>query len=63
MGDSQLTLTEEERRLLADLLERTLKAKRVEEHRTRALTYRDVVLHEENLLQQVLDKLGAMSPA
>jgi hypothetical protein len=63
MGDCQLSLSEEERQVLADLLAQTLKAKRVEEHRTRAMNYRDVVLNEERVLQQVLEKLGAASPA
>jgi hypothetical protein len=62
MSEFDLTLSEEERDLLADLLVRTLKAKRVEEHRTRAMTYRDIVLHEEVVLEQILDKLGAMMP-
>lgn len=61
MGDFQLTLSDEERQWLADFLTRTLKAKRVEEHRTRAPGYRDIVLQEENLIQQVLEKIGAMS--
>jgi hypothetical protein len=58
MADLQLTLTAEEREYLANLLETMLKEKRVEEHRTRTLTYRQYVVHEEDLIRSVLGKLG-----
>ena len=61
MAEFQLTVTAEEREYLRDLLERTLKETRVEEHRTRTPTYREHVLHQEDLIQAVLKKLGAAS--
>ena len=61
MGELQVTLTADERQYLWDLLERTLKETRVEEHRTRTPTYRERVLHQEDLIQAVLNKLGAAS--
>jgi hypothetical protein len=38
-----------------------LKDTRVEEHRTRTLTYRNHILHRENLLASLLQKLGKAS--
>ncbi len=61
MAEFQLSVTAEEREYLRDLLERTLKETRVEEHRTRTPTYRERVLHQEDLIQAVLKKLGAPS--
>jgi hypothetical protein len=58
MVESQLTLTAEEHDYLAVLLEDLLKAKRVEEHRTRSLSYRPQVVHEEELISALLSKLG-----
>jgi hypothetical protein len=58
MAELQLTLTAEEREYLANMLEMMLKEKRVEEHRTRTLTYRQYVVHEEDLIRSVLGKLG-----
>jgi hypothetical protein len=58
MAESQLTLTAEEREFLLGLLETVLKDKRVEEHRTRTLTYRQYVVHEEDLIRSLLGKLG-----
>jgi hypothetical protein len=58
MTESQLTLTAEERQYLVDLLETALKEARVEEHRTRTPTYRQHVLHREDLIVALLGKLG-----
>jgi hypothetical protein len=57
MAELQLTLTDEERAFLVDILETSLKNTLVEEHRTRTPTYREKVLHQENLITQVLGKL------
>ena len=57
MAEQQLTLTAEENKYLVDLLERTLKETRVEEHRTRAPAYRQHILHWEELAQGILKKL------
>jgi hypothetical protein len=58
MADAQLTVTNEEREYLVGLLETVLKDKRIEEHRTRAPTYREHVLHQEDLITALLSKLG-----
>ena len=58
MAESQLTLTADERAFLGNLLETVLKDKRVEEHRTRTLSYRQYVVHEEDLIRSLLGKLG-----
>jgi hypothetical protein len=58
MAELQLTLTAEEREYLAGLLEVTLKDTRVEEHRTRTPSYREHVLHQEDLIVKLLSKLG-----
>ena len=58
MAESQLTLADEERAFLVNLLQTVLKDKLVEEHRTRTLSYREVVLHQESLIAGLLSKLG-----
>jgi hypothetical protein len=58
MGETQLTLTAEESQFLAGLLEAALRDVRVEEHRTRAPTYREHILHREALMAHLLAKLG-----
>lgn len=57
MSEVQLTLTEEERQFLVTLLETALKEKRVEEHRTRAPSYREHLVKHEELIQGVLSKI------
>jgi hypothetical protein len=58
MAESQLTLTDEERAFLKGLLEITLKDTRIEEHRTRTLSYREHILHREEVIAGLLRKLG-----
>jgi hypothetical protein len=58
MAEVNLALTGEEREFLVGLLETVLKDKRVEEHRTRAPSYREHVLREERLIDALLAKLG-----
>lgn len=62
MGDTTLTLTADERDTLVRLLEEELKETRVEEHRTRAPSARQVVLKQEDIIASLLRKLGK-SPA
>lgn len=57
MADMQMMLTAEEREFLAGLLEIALKDTRVEEHRTRNPTYREHIVHREELIKAVLAKL------
>jgi hypothetical protein len=57
VSELHVTLTAEERQFLQDLLARTLKDALVEEHRTRAPSYREHVLHNEEIIQAVLKKL------
>jgi hypothetical protein len=52
-----LTLSEEERSLLLEILEPALRAKHIEAHRTDAIDYKRYVEHEEELLQRLVDKL------
>ena len=61
MAEYQLTLSTEERDFLADLLEKMLKDTRVEEHRTRAPSYRELIVKQENLISAILAKLGISS--
>jgi hypothetical protein len=58
MGESQITVTVQERDYLVRLLEQSLKETRVEEHRTRAPTYREHIIEQENAIQSLLAKLG-----
>jgi len=58
MAETQLTLTADERAYLTSLLETTLKDARVEEHRTRAPSYREHVLRHEQVIMSLLNKLG-----
>ena len=58
MAELQLTLTPAERECLVGILERTLKETRVEEHRTRAPTYREHVVEQEHMIASLLSKLG-----
>src|SRR5687768_16418696 len=57
MSELQVTFTAEERQYLLALLETTLKDTRVEEHRTRTPSYLEHVLHQEELIVLVMDKL------
>lgn len=61
MPEPTLNLTTEERECLLQLLDRALKDARIEEHRTRAPSYREFVLKQENLILAVLTKLGHMA--
>ena len=63
MADTSLTLSADEREYLVTLLEGALKETRVEEHRTRALSYRQLVLKQEDVITSLLAKLGASREA
>jgi hypothetical protein len=52
-----IALSQEERDHLLSLLERALRDKQIEVHRTDALEYKEFVQRQEALLQQVLDKV------
>jgi hypothetical protein len=58
MNDVQLTLDTKERDFLVNLLESVLKEKRIEEHRTRTISFRDYVLQQEAAIVELLRKLG-----
>lgn len=58
MGELQLTLTAEEREFLVSHLEHVLKDIRIEEHRTRAPSYRVHIIKQEEHIVSVLTKLG-----
>jgi hypothetical protein len=57
MPDLQLTLTAAERKFLVDLLDLVLKERQIEEHRTRTPSYREHILRQEALINQLLNKL------
>ena len=57
MGDSDVKLTREECEFLVGLLENSLKEAQIEEHRTRKPSYREHVIHQEDLIKGVLAKL------
>jgi hypothetical protein len=57
MAELTLTLTAEEHQFLVGLLELTEKNTLVEEHRTRVLSYRQDILHREELIAALLAKL------
>jgi hypothetical protein len=57
MAELQMTLSDEERQYLVELLEITLKDTRIEEHRTRTPLYRENVLRQEGLIEGLLNKL------
>ena len=61
MTDLHLTLTDEERAFLAEFLQKTLKDMRIEEHRTRTSSYRERIIEREDLVNQLLHKLGAVA--
>ena len=58
MAEHQLTLTAEERQFLVGLLELVLKDTKVEEHRTRTPSYREHIVRREQLIADLLRKLG-----
>jgi hypothetical protein len=57
MGEFQVTLTAEEHQYLVDFLETALKETQIEEHRTRTPIYRQHVIHQEDLIVGLLNKL------
>jgi hypothetical protein len=57
MAESTLTLTNDERACLVSLLETVLHDARIEEHRTRAPSFREHILQKEHLVESVLNKL------
>jgi hypothetical protein len=61
MPDQALTLSADEHAFLADLLAHVLKETQIEEHRTRTLSYREIVVHREDLIKSILSKLGKPS--
>jgi len=56
-AERTLTLSEQEREQLILLLEQTLRDKLVEVHRTEAFAARQVVGHQADVLQGLLDRL------
>jgi len=58
MAEQPLTLTADERTYLVGLLQEMLKETRVEEHRTRTPSYRQFVVHNEQVITSLLGKLG-----
>lgn len=63
MATVSIELTDRERELLQQLLERELGEVRIEARRTRAPDWHDSVLNEESQLRQLLSKLQAPAGA
>ena len=57
MAELQVMLSDEEQTYLAGLLEQMLKDTLVEEHRTRTPSYRQDVIHREDIIRALLGKL------
>jgi hypothetical protein len=57
MDAVHVTLTDEERAFLVEVLESALKETLVEEHRTRKPTYRETVVRQEEMIDRMLKKL------
>jgi hypothetical protein len=57
MTEPALTLTEEDRTFLAALLEQALHDKKIEEHRTDSIEFKEHVEHEVALLRGLVDKV------
>ena len=57
-----LVLDDEERATLLRVLQQVLKEKRLEEHRSDAIAYRQAVEKEEHILEQLVDKVKALNP-
>jgi hypothetical protein len=58
MAESQLTLTDAERDLLAELLDAALKQSLVEEHHTSTSSYRALVRKRVESIEALLGKVG-----
>lgn len=58
MTECQFNITTEERDLLVEVLEDVLREIRVEEHRTRAPGYRERILRREDLIGDMIHRLG-----
>jgi hypothetical protein len=58
MAETHVTLSAQERENLVRLLEEALKETRVEEHRTRTPSFRELVKEKEDVIVTVLGKLG-----
>ena len=58
MAACQLSLSDEQRTILVDLLESAHKETLVEEHRTRAPTYREHLVRRGELIAELLARLG-----
>lgn len=57
MKVNTLAFTKEETEVLLSILEQTLREMRVEEHRTRTPSYREIVLNREHLVESIVSKL------
>jgi hypothetical protein len=63
MAACQISLTAEERAYLVSLLETAQKETRIEEHRTRAPSYREHVVHQGDVIAGLLSKLQELAKA
>ncbi|MBM3996271.1 MAG: hypothetical protein FJ303_19275 [Planctomycetes bacterium] len=61
MAEAVVNFTAEERDFLAELLKLVLKDVQIEEHRTRALSYREHIVQKGEMINALLKKLGKAS--
>ena len=61
MAEFHLILNAEESEVLVTLLENKLREQKVEEHRTRAPTYREHIQHAGSVMQGILERLKKMT--
>jgi hypothetical protein len=59
MADTQVTITAEEQEYLRQVLEWALKETKIEEHRTRTPSFREHIVHREEVINSLLKKIGA----
>jgi hypothetical protein len=59
LASSPLTLAEQERELLVDLLDRELKNLPIEIHHTRTSKFKDRLKERMHLVEGILERLGA----
>ncbi len=58
MAETQMTVNAEEKEYLRQVLEWALKETKVEEHRTRTPSFREHIVHREEVILALLKKLG-----
>jgi hypothetical protein len=58
MAEQSMTVTAEEREFLVHFLATALKDAKIEEHRTKTMSFREHIVEREHLIESLLSKLG-----